>query len=83
MRRRRVTSRCAGPSDPLLEPPEVLAALGHTSIESFVGAPERSSIRDRMQSSFDLPMLTVATDDGYDPSLPDIVDWVIAQTARR
>jgi len=33
-----------------------------------------------MMTSFDLPTLTVNTDDGYDPPLAQIVEWVIEQS---
>jgi hypothetical protein len=66
-------------ADPLLNRPEVLAALGHPSIEAYVDAPERERIRDRLQTDFDLPRLQVTTNDGYDPPLPRIVDWVIGR----
>ena len=35
-----------------------------------------------MQRDFDLPLLLVTTDDGYDPPLEEIVDWVVGQTRR-
>ena len=30
-----------------------------------------------MLTEFEVPTLEVRTDDGYDPSLDEIVDWVI------
>jgi hypothetical protein len=35
-----------------------------------------------MQTEFDLPTLVVRTDDGYDPHLDGIVDWIVDQTRR-
>ncbi|HUQ40306.1 MAG TPA: hypothetical protein VM030_09135 [Acidimicrobiales bacterium] len=66
--------------DPLLTRPEVLAAIGHRSIDDYLDAPERELVRAQMRTEFDLPLLRVATDDGYAPCMPDIVDWVIART---
>jgi hypothetical protein len=61
--------------DPFLRRPEVLDALGLRSVDDYVRAPERDVVRDTMQSDFgDLPLLGVATDDGYDPPLAAIVD---------
>jgi predicted kinase len=67
-------------ADALLHRNEVLAALGHRSVDDYLHAPARDAIRDGMQTEFELPLLRVATDDGYDPPLSDIVDWIIAQT---
>ena len=67
-------------ADPLLKRPEVLRALGVDTIEAYLAAPEREVVRATMQTDFDLPLLRVATDDGYDPRLDEIVDWVIVQT---
>ena len=67
-------------SDPLLDRPEVLAALGHETIDDYVRGPERARIRDEMETDLGLPLLAVRTDEGYDPTLPAIVDWVIERT---
>jgi hypothetical protein len=37
----------------------------------------------RRQREFDLPLLGVSTDEGYEPALDDIVGWVIEQQTRR
>jgi predicted kinase len=66
-------------TDPFLARPDVLAALGHDSIDSFVAGPERDLVRQQLQTDLDLPTLPVRTDDGYAPLLAEIVDWVIAQ----
>lgn len=36
-----------------------------------------------MLTTFELPTLTVRTDDGYDPPVERIVDWVIEYTHDR
>lgn len=69
-------------ADPLLNRPEVLEALGHQSIADYLTVPERERVRATMQSEFDLPLLRVATDNGCDPPLGTIVDWIIDQTRR-
>lgn len=35
---------------------------------------------DEMVKDFDVPLLHVHTDNGYDPSLDEIVQWVISNT---
>lgn len=67
-------------ADPLLGRPEVLASLGHRSIDEYLDAPERGFDQTAMQTQFDLPLLRVATDDRYEPPLDDIVDWIVDQT---
>lgn len=69
-------------SDPLLTRPSVLKALGHDTIDDHLrdGATQRDAVRDAMVTEFDLPLIRVWTEDGYDPSLEEIVDWVIART---
>jgi hypothetical protein len=70
--------------DPLLNRPTVLAALGHASVDAFLRATvdQRDIVRNGMQNEFALPTLTVRTDDGYDPQLPEILDWIVEQTRR-
>jgi cytidylate kinase len=89
-----IVTTCADPegraaarerSDPLLANENVLAAFGHTSIESYVqaGSHERERVRSRMVTDFDafgVPTLAVRTDDGYEPSFEEIVDWVISRS---
>lgn len=70
-------------ADPLLNRRSVLDALGHDSIEDYLQGPQREIVRAGMQTGFDLPLLTVQTDDGYDPPLTDIVDWIIDRTQAR
>jgi len=69
-------------SDSFLNRRAVLGALGHDSIEDYIRAPQRQVVRDGMQTDFDLPTLTVRTDDGYDRPLTQIVDWVIERSRR-
>jgi predicted kinase len=66
--------------DVLLRRPEVLRALGHGSIDDYLRGPQREIVRAGMVTDFDLPLLPVRTDDGYDPRLDDIVEWVIDRT---
>jgi hypothetical protein len=68
--------------DALLNRRSVLDALGFTSVEAYVGGPQKDVVRSAMRVDFDLPLLTVRTDDGFDPPLADIVDWVIDQTMK-
>ncbi len=44
---------------------------------SYIEGPEREIVRSGMLTTFDLPTLTVRCEDGYDPSIERIVDWVI------
>jgi predicted kinase len=67
-------------ADPMLSRPEVLEALGHRSVDDYLQAPERELVRRTMYKDFELPLLRVATDDGYEPALETIVDWIIDQT---
>lgn len=69
-------------NDPFLSRPDVLVALGHQSIDDYIDAPERDVIRTSMQSEFDLPLLQVSTDHGYEPDFEVILEWIIDQTRR-
>lgn len=65
--------------DRLLDREPVLDALGYASIKDHTAdavARMRSVIRE-MRTEFDLPVLTVRTDDGYAPALKAIVHFVI------
>lgn len=70
-------------ADPLLNRPEVLAALGHQSIDDHLRHPERDLVRAKMLIEFDLPTLPVRTDDGYDPHLDAVIEWIVANARRR
>jgi predicted kinase len=66
--------------DTLLQRRDVLRALGHDSIDDYLQAPQREIVRAGMVTEFDLPLLPVRTDDGYDPPLDEIVDWIVDRT---
>jgi hypothetical protein len=66
--------------DPLLTRPGVLAALGYASMDAFMASSPGSTIRDTMRTDFELPTLRVRTDNGYDPEISSIVEWVVDQT---
>ena len=66
-------------ADALVNREDVLAALGHRSIDDYVSDPQRAAVRAAMLT-LDLPSLQVRTDDGYDPPLAEIIDWVVEQT---
>ena len=51
-------------------------------MEGRLADGQRAVVRDRTRTEFDLPLLPVRTDDGYEPPLADIVDWIIDQTRR-
>jgi predicted kinase len=71
-------------ADPLFQRPEVLDGLGFASVEEFVAATarQREVVRGGMVTEFDLPVLTVRTDDGWEPPLPDVVAWVLDLSRR-
>jgi hypothetical protein len=66
-------------SDRLLNRRPVLEALGYmTNDEHTNDATARMrSVTDQMQTDFDLPVLEVNTDDGYEPGLDVIIDFLI------
>ncbi|HEV7763012.1 MAG TPA: AAA family ATPase [Acidimicrobiales bacterium] len=70
-------ARRAG-AERLVNRPPVLEALGCASVDEHTGAAvERMrAVAREMRTEFDLPMLRVNTDDGYDPGLDHIVDFV-------
>lgn len=65
-------------ADRLLNRQAVLDALGCSSVdEHTTGAVERMrAVGLEMRTDFDLPLLRVNTDDGYDPGLDTIIDFV-------
>jgi predicted kinase len=65
-------------ADPLLRRPPVLAALGYEGIDEHVAqsSAHMAAVTSQMRTSFDFPVLAVGTDDGYDPSLPEIVEFI-------
>lgn len=68
--------------DPLLNRSDVLSALGCTSIEDHIDDPRRALLGAQAQADLDGPLLRVRTDQGYDPPLDDIVDWIIDRARR-
>lgn len=69
--------------DSMLNRPEVLRALGHESIDGYLAGPERRRIATEAQTDLGAPLLEVVTDDGFDPPLEDVVEWVIDQVRSR
>ena len=67
-------------ADRLLNRAPVLAALGHTTIEDHTSAAlaRMRSVAHEMQTDFDLPTLTVHTDNGYTPDLEAILTFATA-----
>jgi hypothetical protein len=57
----------------------VLDALGYTSIDEHTSDAivRMRSVSDDMQTDFDLPVLKVNTDDGYEPGLDLVIDFVV------
>jgi hypothetical protein len=49
----------------------VLDALGYRTVE------ERVAVATQMRTTFDFPVLAVGTNDGYDPPLDRIVEFVV------
>jgi predicted kinase len=70
-------------ADPLLNRPDVLAALGRRSIDDYLHDPERDLVATTMQTEFAVPTLHVRTNDGYDPRLETVIEWVVDQTRHR
>jgi len=68
-------------ADPLLRRPPVLAALGCEGIDEHVAqsTAHMAAVTSQMRTSFGFPVLAVGTDDGYDPSLPEIVEFIARQ----
>jgi hypothetical protein len=64
--------------DRLLNRRPVLDALGHATIDDQLGAglARMASVARRMRTEFDLPVLRVRTDDGYEPALEAILAFV-------
>ena len=65
-------------ADLLLRRPPVLAALGYHGIEEHVAqaTTHMVAVTARMRTAFDFPVLAVSTNDGYDPPIPEIVEFV-------
>ena len=65
-------------NDALLNRRPVLEALGHASIEDHTtrAVSRMESVVDDMRTDFDVPVLQVATDQGYQPSLDQIIEFI-------
>jgi hypothetical protein len=65
-------------ADLLLRRPAVLAALGYRAIDEHVAqaTTHMAAVTAQMRTAFDFPVLPVCTDDGYDPPMPEIVEFV-------
>lgn len=63
----------------------VLDALGQASIEDRTtrAVSRMDSAVDERRTDFDVPMLQVATDHGYQPGLDEIVDFVVGEQCTR
>jgi predicted kinase len=66
-------------SDRLLNRRPVLDALGYATIDAHTSdaVSRMRSVTDDMQTDFELPVLTVNTDGGYEPGLDVIIDFLV------
>ena len=64
--------------DRLISNPAVLDAIGHETVESHteVATERMRQVEGEMVDQFPVPTLTVDTDDGYEPPIDDIVQFV-------
>jgi len=71
-------------TDRLLARRPVLDALGYRSVGEHTARAEvrMAAVTAQMRTVFDFPVLEVDTNDGYDPPLDDIVDFVARSTSR-
>ena len=69
-------------TDRLLNRPPVLEALGYATVHEHTSdaVARMRVVANAMQVDFGLPTLRVNTDDGYEPGLDAIVDFVVAGT---
>lgn len=72
-------------NDGLLNRQPVLDALGKASIEDHTteAISRMELVVDDMRTDFDIPMLQVATDHGYQPGLDQIIDFVVSDHRTR
>ncbi len=68
--------------DRLINRRPVLDVLGYATVDDHaIGAIGRAQVlTERMRTDFDLPTLTVSTDDGHDPPFEAVVEIVIGST---
>ncbi len=66
-------------SDRLLNRKPVLDALGYATIDEHTSdaVARMRSVTDEMRTDFDLPVLPVDTDEGYEPGLDVIIDFIV------
>jgi predicted kinase len=66
-------------SDRLLNRRPVLDALGYATIDQHTSdaLARMRSVTDEMRTDFEIPVLHVATDAGYEPGLDVIIDFVV------
>jgi predicted kinase len=71
--------------DVLLNRQPVLDALGQSSIEDHTteAVSRMESVVEEMRTGFDVPMMQVATDQGYQPGLDQIIDFVVSEHRTR
>lgn len=71
-------------TDRLVARRPVLDALGYRSVGEHAAQAEvrMAAVTAQMRTVFDFPVLEVDTNDGYDPPLDDIVDFVARVTSR-
>lgn len=72
-------------NDALLNLQPVLEALGQASIEDHTteAISRMESVVGDMRTDFDVPILQVATDHGYQPGLDQIIDSVVSDHRTR
>jgi predicted kinase len=70
-------------ADRLLNRRAVLDALGYATIEDHTddALARMARVRSEMRTQFDLATLHVRTDDGFEPSLDQIIEFVTAEPA--
>jgi len=66
-------------ADRLLNLRPVLDALGYSTIDAHTSAAvaRMRAVTDDMRTDFDLPVLEVNTDDGYEPGLDAVIDFLV------
>ena len=72
-------------NDALLNRRPVLEALGRASTEDHAAeaVSRMESVVGEMRTDFDVPMLQVTTDHGYQPGLDQIIEFVVGEQRTR